>query len=177
MRRYEQMVVAAFLTEAGYSQRQIQQGLDYAAQHTDDSAGYDEIAQLAVSRIVYHDEQLERGALLPWMGVEDWTHYEREADRQELAQRLARELADDLGVELGRVAYTYAETGQSAAWHIKGRSTRIAVNVEQLGGEAPYAIIEDGLPEDPEYIHHFSRQTVGEDTQWIQTDAQGNPLL
>jgi hypothetical protein len=62
-------MVKRLLNEAGYSDEQVMAGLEYA-----DALGYhntDDLGQLALSRILYTDSQLERGELVGWEPV-DW---------------------------------------------------------------------------------------------------------
>jgi hypothetical protein len=59
--------ISTFLDGAGYSDEQIAQGFDYA-----DAVGWsstDELGQLALSRILFSDEQLNDGAMAAWEPV------------------------------------------------------------------------------------------------------------
>jgi len=70
-------VVRDALIDAGYSDPQIARGFQYADEHASDSSGYDEVAQLTVSRILYSDDQLNRGQQAPWDEKDyDWGYYE-----------------------------------------------------------------------------------------------------
>jgi hypothetical protein len=66
-------LVKKFLSEAGYSDEQIGEGFAYA-----ESIGYgdeDGLGQLALSRILYCDSQLEDGEVVGWEPV-DWAEWE-----------------------------------------------------------------------------------------------------
>ena len=56
--------VARLLSDAGYSDAQIAWGFEYAADVG--SVDEDEFARLALSRILYSDQQLADGDLVPW---------------------------------------------------------------------------------------------------------------
>jgi hypothetical protein len=64
--------VKKFLSEAGYSDEQIADGFEYAESHGYDSS--DKLGQLALSRILYSDSQLENGELVGWAPV-DWAEW------------------------------------------------------------------------------------------------------
>jgi hypothetical protein len=75
--RVMKTLVKNFLSEAGYSDEQIREGFEYA-----DSIGYsdkDRLGQLALSRILYNDNQLEAGEVVGWEPV-DWAEWEHESD-------------------------------------------------------------------------------------------------
>jgi len=60
--------IMEFLLEAGYSEQQVHEGFRYA-----DKIGYgdaDRLGQLALSRILYSDEQLKAGDLVSWTPIE-----------------------------------------------------------------------------------------------------------
>jgi hypothetical protein len=66
-------LVKKFLSEAGYSEQSIREGFEYA-----DSIGYsdaDDLGQLALSRILFTDRQLEDGEVVGWEPV-DWGEWE-----------------------------------------------------------------------------------------------------
>lgn len=53
--------VTYYLTDAGYSEDEIKEGLEYASTQAHDWSDWDEVAELAISRILYTDKQLEDG--------------------------------------------------------------------------------------------------------------------
>lgn len=64
--------ITNYLSQAGYSESQITAGMGYA-----DSVGYtdiDEAYELAISRILYSDTQLNDGAT-PQCDCVDWDQY------------------------------------------------------------------------------------------------------
>ena len=70
---YSHTLVRRFLDEIGYSEADIREGFEWAETQRWEDA--DELGELALSRILLDNGELERGVRIGWEPV-DWSAYE-----------------------------------------------------------------------------------------------------